>query len=207
MKKHIISVSKHNLTRCSSCNQHHQIDRSLDDQALLALTCDFCGGRLIGSSQPTGIAHFATSRTSKLAMGLLGASLTFSACKEDEAVESTGGSVMMQPAGEPSMEALYGGPPAGIMAPIEAGTEAGAMAGTEAGTEMAGVEMMEAGENIAIADYGNFPAGEMAGEMAGETAGEMAGEMAGETAGVEMTPAGDDMAQPEYGAFPAGEEE
>ena len=58
MKKHIISVSKHDLTRCSSCNQHHHIDRSLDDQALLELTCDFCGGRLIGASQSKGMAHF-----------------------------------------------------------------------------------------------------------------------------------------------------
>ena len=95
MKKHIISVSKHDLTRCSSCNQHHHIDRSLDDQALLALTCGFCGGRLIGASQSKGMAHFAASRTSKLAMGLLGASLTFTACKDDEVVENPTGGVMM----------------------------------------------------------------------------------------------------------------
>ena len=197
MKKHIISVSKQDLTRCSSCSRHHQIDRGLDQQALLALKCDFCGGQLIGAAAPSPLVQ---SRTSRLAMGLLGASLAFGACQEDETVENSGGAMMM-PAGE----------------------SAGETAGETAG-DTAGVDMLIAGDSIGEAMYGAIPAGEFAGEeAAGETAGvEMiiagepmqealygafpAGEFAGEEAGVEMMMAGEEIPQEPYGSFPAGAE-
>ena len=180
MKKHIISVSKQDFTRCSSCSRHHQIERGLNSESLLSLECNFCGGQLIGGTVPSGRVNMVHSRTSRLAMGLLGASLTFSACQKDETIEEpSGGSVMMMEAGEAITQALYGATPAG--------------------------EMM-AGEEIQQPAYGSFASGTEAGVEAGVEAGIEAGIEAGTEAGVEMMPAGDDMAQPDYGSFPAGDE-
>jgi hypothetical protein len=184
MKKHIISVSKQDLTRCSSCSRHHQIDRGLDQPALLALKCDFCGRQLIGADTSSSMAQ---SRTSRLAMGLLGASLAFGGCQDDETVESSGGTMMM-PAGE------------------------AAGAGAE---ETAGVNMLIAGDSLIEAMYGAIPAGEFAGEEAGTemmVAGEAMDQAvygappAGEEAGVEMMMAGEEIPQEPYGSFPAGAE-
>ena len=230
MKKHQISVSRHNLTRCSGCGRHHQIETSLSSQELLELECEFCGSKIIGGPSLT---RASTSRTSKIAMGLLSASLAFSACDDDDEVvdnppagEMAGTEIVA--AGDFSAEPMYGVFPAGEEAP--------------AGAETAGVEVMPAGDDSAQPEYGVFPAGEEgpageempiagddsaqpmygnfpvpAGEEvpAGESAGEEtpAGESAGEetpagesTAGVEMVPAGDDSPQPEYGVPPAGSE-
>ena len=120
MKKHVISISRHNLTRCSGCGRHHQIDQTLSSEELLGLDCEFCGSKIIGSSVPT---RASGSRTSKIAMGLLSASLAFSACDDDDEVvtDSNAGTeaagemagVEMLPAGDAVPEALYGAPPAG----------------------------------------------------------------------------------------------
>jgi hypothetical protein len=121
----------------------------LSSAELFALECTFCGGQLISNTTvPKAASKF--SRTSKLALGLLSASLSFGACDdEDEVVENTAGTEIIDaPAG--MIEALYGAPPAG---------------------EMAGDEVMmePAGEEIPQEVYGAPPAGEMAGteEMAG----------------------------------------
>lgn len=190
MKKHVISVSRHNLTRCSSCARHHEIDRSLDESELLALRCGFCGQSIIGAANSVPVR---ASRSSRIALGLLSASLTFTACDdEDEVIEQ---------------------PIAGAQAGVES-PSAGEVAGTGAGVEViggttppdapvygvfpagqeAGVEMTTAGDDVGQAEYGVFPAGAEAGIEAGAEAG------------VEMTTAGDDTAQPEYGVFPAGDE-
>ena len=150
MKKHIISVSKSQLTRCSSCGRHHHIDSGLENHEFFELKCDFCGGQLINPNATIKPAS-KFSRSSKIALGLLSASLTFSACDdEDEVVVNN----------------------AGVMAGTEtAGTET---AGTEtAGTETAGTEVIvePAGEEIPQELYGAPPAGEMAGDMM-ETAGD-----------------------------------
>ena len=219
MKKHVISVSSHDLTRCSHCSRHQQIDRSLSSEELLALKCHFCHAPLIASNQAS---TSRLGRTSKLAIGLLSASLSFTACENSTEEEQVQAGEM---AGVDIVEAgdLVGAPEYG--APPVAGEEGGEMAGVdiepagepifeamygapppagmEAG-EMAGVEMVPAGEDMSQPEYGAPPP---AGEEAGEEAGTTAGETAGETAGVEMVPAGEDMPQPEYGAPPpAGEE-
>ena len=77
MKKHIISVSKYQMTRCASCSRHHKLDTSLSSEELLELSCDFCGGSLIRVQQQAVKSPF--SHSSKLAMGLLSASLAFGA--------------------------------------------------------------------------------------------------------------------------------
>ena len=179
MKRHIISVSRHNLTRCSGCARHHEIDRSLSESELLSLSCEFCGQRLIGAE----VAHSPArvSRSSKIAMGLLSASLAFTGCDDDEVIDQpaagTEAGVEMTTAGDVSEMPLYGVFPAGEEAGVEmAGEEA---AGTDAPVygvfpsgEEAGVEMMTAGDDGAQPDYGVFPAGAEAGEEAGEGAGE-----------------------------------
>lgn len=227
MKSHKIAVSRHDLTRCASCGRHHHIDRTLDALELWALTCDFCGGQLLKSDtrhdahlniepQRAPKQRFA-SRSSKIALSLLGASLTMSACEDDEPVTRSQAGVDMIIAGDDLSYSEYGAPPAGDL--VEPG-------GESAG-ESAGVEITAAGDDSAQPEYGAFPAGEPAGASAGEAAGEAAGvemmtagdgsfepdygsfpagESAGESAGVDMMDAGDDSAQPEYGAFPAGEE-
>ncbi len=114
MKK-IIAVSKDSLTRCNTCARHHQVDSSLSSAELFALECTFCGGQLISN---TAVSQTASkfSKTSKLALGLLSASLSFGACDdEDEVIENTPGTkVIDTPTG--MVESLYGGPPVGIMA-------------------------------------------------------------------------------------------
>ncbi len=206
MKKHTISVSSHDLTRCSHCARHQQIDRTLDDSELLALRCHFCHEILITStltSAPTNSAKFG--RSSKLAIGLLSASLSFTACEKSSEDGSNGGEqvqagemagVDIVPAGDDLAQPEYGAP-----APIEAGTEAGSMAG-----EMPVELDMSPSPDFAEPMYGGIPAGEMAGSEAGSTAGNEAGTTAGNEAGVEMVPAGDFMPAPEYGAPPAGSE-
>ena len=78
MKKHVISVSSHDLTRCSHCSRHQQIDRGLSSEELLALKCHFCHAPLIASNQAS---TSRLGRTSKLAIGLLSASLSFTAVR------------------------------------------------------------------------------------------------------------------------------
>ena len=190
MKKHVISVSSHDLTRCSHCSRHQQIDRSLSSEELLALKCHFCHAPLIASNNSDTTR---LGRSSKLAIGLLSASLSFTACENSTESEPSGGEqvqagemagVDIVAAGDLVDAPEYGAPP---------------VAGEEGG-EMAGVEMVPAGDDMAQPEYGAPP-------PAGEAAGTTAGEAAGDTAGVEMVPAGEDMFQPEYGAPPpAGEE-
>jgi len=197
--KHVITVSKQNLTRCAGCGRHHELDRDLPEAELLKLDCQFCGERLIGSSR---VKPARLSRSAKLAMGLLSASLTMAGCDDDDPIENpnNGGNagVQVMPAGDDIGAPEYGAFPAGEEAGVEV-TPAGTSlvtpmygefpAGVEAGSE-AGVEMMTAGEPIDAPLYGEFPAGTEAGSEAG----------------VEMMTAGDDIGAPEYGAFPAGEE-
>jgi len=181
MKKIHIKVSQQNLTRCRSCSRHHAIDRVLSGAELLLLSCDFCGEQLIGdqSRKPhqlrvTGLG----ARSSKLAMGLLGAGLLLGGCDDDETVEPNGGSTA-------------GAMTAGVMT---AGTAAGVeIAGTpEAGVQdvygapPAGIE--EAGSPGDQPLYGAFPAGSE------------------EEAGVEMAGTPEAGMQDAYGAPPAGEE-
>ena len=127
MKRHIISVSRHNLTRCSGCARHHEIDRSLSESELLSLNCDFCGQRLIGAAVAPSPAK--VSRSSKIAMGLLSASLAFTGCDDDEVsdqpVAGTEAGVEMRTAGDISEMPLYGVFPAGEEAGIEMGSEVG----------------------------------------------------------------------------------
>ena len=197
MKKHIISVSSHDLTRCSHCARHQQIDCMLDDLELLAFKCHFCHATLITStltSAPANAAKFG--RSSKLAIGLLSASLSFTACEKSSEDGSTGGEqvqagemagIDIVPAGDDLVQPEYG-------APAPAGTEAGSMAG-----EMPIELDMSLSPDFAVEPmYGSIPAGEMAGSEAGTTAGS--------EAGVDMVPAGDFMSAPEYGAPPAGSE-
>ena len=178
MKKHTISVSRHNLTRCSACGRHHEVDRSLSEVELLKLDCQFCGLRLIGSTEPKPVRG---SRSAKLALGLLSAGLTLAGCDDDETVENATAGVEMIEAGADMPMPVYGEFPAG--------EEAGAEAGAEAG-----VEMVTAGDSMSVPLYGEFPAGAEAGAEAGTEAG------------VEVVTAGDSMDMPVYGEFPAGVE-
>lgn len=232
MKQHKISVSSQDLTRCAGCSRHHHIDRSLSAVELWELKCDFCGEKLLNGHQSD--AHNSTAplrvkrehlgaRSSKIALGLLGASLSMSACTPDEPVTNTMMRVDMTLAGEPVMAGEYGSFPAGdpfgnidmelAGEPVMAG-EYGAF---PAGYPVEPIDMMVAGGDFAQSDYGAPPAGVEAGVEAGETAGttagasagtsggESAGASAGGSAGVEMMTAGDNPGAPEYGAPPAGE--
>ena len=197
MKKHVIAVSSHDLTRCVHCSRHQQIDRNLSSAELLALKCHFCHEPLINNA---GSHVTRPNRSSKLAIGLLSASLSLTACESSSEEPMSGGEqiqagdmagVEMVPAGDYMSQPEYGAPP-------PAGMEAG---------DMAGVEMVPAGDYMSQPEYGAPPpagmeAGEMAGSEAGSSAGNEAGSSAGNEAGVEMVPAGDDMSQPEYGAPP-----
>jgi hypothetical protein len=206
MKSHKISVSRHDLTRCASCSRHHHIDRTLDAKELWVLTCDFCGGQLL-HHEARHDTHFNArpeiakrqlfgARSSKIALGLLGASLTMAACEDEEPVNRASAGVDMVLAGDDAAYAEYGAFPAGEL-PEPGGESAGEAAGESAGTsagETAGVEMAPAGDDSAQPEYGAFPAGVESGEEAGEMAG------------VEMMTAGDGSFEPDYGSFPAGEE-
>ena len=182
MKKHTISVSKHNLTRCSACGRHHEIDRDLSEAALLKLDCQFCGLRLIGSTEPKPVR---ASRSAKLALGLLSASLTLTGCDDDEPVERSAAGVEMIEAGANMPMPVYGEFPAGVEAGAGAGVEAGAEAGAEAG-----VEVITAGDTMDLPLYGEFPAGAEAGAEGGAEGG------------VEMITAGEPVPMPAYGEFP-----
>ena len=186
MKKDIISiaVSSDNLTRCSSCSRHNHIDRELGTAELLSLNCVFCGESLINkAAKPTKVNPF--SRSAKLSIGLLSASLVFGACDDDDEVIE--------------------GPSAGES--VQAGESmSGGQEEPLAGEEMpqpAGVEMQTAGEPIVEALYG-APSPEPAGEEMPN-----AGEEMPEPAGVEMQTAGEPMMEALYGAPPpeSGSEE
>lgn len=197
MSNQKIFVSRHDLTRCAGCGRHHEIDRTLSNAELRSLSCTFCGDFLIqSSSTQLKRASSLGVRSSRLAMGLLGASLSLTACDDEEVIEGKGGQVAgteIIMAGEPIGMPEYGVFPAGddlIAGEAVAGAQVppyGSFGAEEAGS-MAGE--VPAGEGFAPM-YGSFPAGE-------DTSG-------GDSAGVDMMPAGDDGASPEYGAFPAGE--
>ena len=170
MKKHIIAVSKHHLTRCVSCSRHHKLDINLSSDELLALTCEFCGESLISvSSQP--LPHSSFSRSSKLALGLLSASLTFGGCDDEDEVNEHHAGTEMMVAGDQINQPVYGAP-AGEVIPagetVEAGTEMAGMGidqpvyGAPAAGEdlpVAGVQMEIAGEDIPQEAYGAPAAG------------------------------------------------
>jgi hypothetical protein len=182
-------VSKQALTRCHHCSRHHQVDRSLSRAELLALRCDFCGEQLLSASAvdplERPVSRLLTSRSSRLAAGLLGASALLSACDNEDPVTG-GNSAGETSAGETSAgetsagETSAGETPAGELAgdlmpmPLYGAVPSGELAGEEVGGEPP------------LPPYGSFPSGDdyAAGE---ETAGDP----------------GD---QPAYGAFPAGDE-
>ena len=170
MKKHIIAVSKQNLTRCASCSRHHKLDVNLSSDELLELLCDFCGGSLIRlPNQSMTTSPF--SRSSKLALGLLSASLAFGGCDdEDEVIEQNAGTEMMI-AGDQITQPVYGAPGGEVTSAgedVEAGMEMAGMGidqpvyGAPAAGEdvpVAGVEMEVAGEDIPQEAYGAPAAG------------------------------------------------
>lgn len=168
MKKVKIKVSHQDLTRCQSCGRHHNIDRSLSSAELLLLACDFCGELLIGDQtqeRPRLKVSSLSARSSKLAMGLLGASLMFGGCDDDDdggdnqAGSTAGTMVAGELAGDSNAEPMYGAIPAGIEeagTPIEMPLYGDFPAGIEeGGAEMAG-DPSEAGLQAA---YGAPPAG------------------------------------------------
>jgi hypothetical protein len=117
MRHFNILISRQNLTRCHSCSRHHNVDAEWTNDELIKLTCTFCGGQLItGNAQPAH--HTRLSRSSRLALGLLSASLTFGACDDEDEVinnSASGGSVAgTQVAGEVMDQPVYGAPAAGI---------------------------------------------------------------------------------------------
>jgi hypothetical protein len=113
-------------------------------------------------------------------MGLLSASLSFSACDPDEEIETNdagtpmAGEIAGELAGDVVAQPAYGVMPFAGDSIVDAGSEAG----------------------VAVPPYGSFGA-----EEAGE-----ASPIAGDVVEMDMGIAGDDSPQPEYGAFPAGEE-
>jgi hypothetical protein len=117
MRQFNILVSKQNLTRCHSCSRHHKLDSEWTNDELSEQSCIFCGGQLITRNTQSA-HHTRLSRSSRLALGLLSASLTFGACDdEDEVINNSGsdGSVAgTQVAGEVIDQPVYGAPAAGI---------------------------------------------------------------------------------------------
>ena len=157
MKKRIITVSNHHMTRCASCSRHHKLDINLNSEALLDLSCNFCGGPLIDVNSGSTL-RLSSSRSSKLALGLLSASLAFGACDDDEEIIEQNAGNEMVVAGDQLVAPVYGAP-AGEVVPAGEGVEAGEVAGTPvdqpvygapaAGDEtpVAGAEMETAGED------------------------------------------------------------
>lgn len=222
MKTKKVWVSRHQLTRCASCGRHHQIDDQLSAAELLKLSCDFCDGQLIiASAHAEGLERASawSGRSSKIAMGLLSASLTMSACEPSEEVETSAGDTPvagevageisagdLSPAGDAIAQPAYGVFPAGEEAGVAvAGEEAGAgvavppygsFGAEEAGDIPMELDMEVAGDDSPQPEYGAFPAGEDVDPPEEEEP----------PIEVDMAVAGDDSPQPEYGAFPAGEE-
>ena len=132
-----IWVSRQNLTRCSKCSRHVEIDQHLSTHELSSLRCTFCDGELIQTSRrgatsahrrpssPALNTHLLGRHSGRLAAGLLSVGLMIAGCDDDEPITSdmgmqaggaTGGIEIDMGPGEVGM-ALYGVFPELDMAP------------------------------------------------------------------------------------------